>query len=125
MVTTDMVKLVFCCRRRQGMSVEEFQSRWLDVHGALVLKQRQRIPAMKRYVQSHTIHGEATNMLRESRGCTEPYDGITEVWFDSVDSLAEGGEDAMSAGLEALMDESQFIDFKRSSVFLTREHEIF
>ena len=31
-----MIKLVFCCRRKSGMTREAFQKRWLEVHGPLV-----------------------------------------------------------------------------------------
>ena len=80
-----MVKLVFCCRRRPELSLEQFQKRWLEVHGPLVRRLREQIPQMKRYVQSHTIPGEPSEMLRASRGAKPPYDGITEVWFDSLE----------------------------------------
>ena len=50
-----MIKLVFCCRRRQDMTREAFQARWLDEHGPLVRRLREHLPMMKRYVQSHTM----------------------------------------------------------------------
>ena len=121
-----MIKLVFCCRRKPGMSREAFQARWLDVHGPLVRKLRGDLPMMKRYVQSHTLAGPANDGLRASRGTMEPYDGITEVWFDSLEAMGGGnGEAARSAGQRLLEDEAEFIDFARSSVFVTDEKEIF
>ena len=53
-----MIKLVFCCRRKEGMTREEFQTRWLDEHGPLVRKVREHLPMMKRYVQSHSLPDE-------------------------------------------------------------------
>ncbi len=125
-----MIKLVFCCRRKSGMTREAFQARWLDVHGPLVRKLRAELPMMKRYVQSHTLAGavgDAVNDgLRASRGTMEPYDGITEVWFDSLESMGAGSsEKASAAGQRLLEDESEFIDFAHSSVFVTEEKEIF
>ena len=120
-----MIKLVFCCRRKQGMTVEEFQTRWLNVHGPLVRRLRKDIPQMKRYVQSHTLIGEATDNVRASRGSKEPYDGITEVWFESLEDLAGGGEAAMDAAIQLYEDEAKFIDFSNSCVFFTEEHVIF
>jgi uncharacterized protein (TIGR02118 family) len=120
-----MVKLVFCCRRRPELSIEQFQKRWLEVHGPLVRRLRARIPQMKRYVQSHTIPGEASEMLRASRGAKPAYDGITEIWFDSLEALGASGEDGVAAARQLYEDELEFIDLASSAVFLTEEHEIF
>ena len=121
-----MIKLVFCCRRKSGMTREAFQKRWLEVHGPLVRKLRQELPMMKRYVQSHTLAGPANDGLRASRGTLEPYDGITEVWFDSLEAMGGGtGEAGRAAGQRLLEDEGEFIDFAHSSVFVTEEKEIF
>jgi uncharacterized protein (TIGR02118 family) len=121
-----LIKLVFCCRRKPEMSLEEFQTRWLDVHGPLVRKLRRDLPMMKRYVQSHTLGGPINEGLRASRGTAEPYDGITEVWFDSLESMgANEGQESIDAAQKLLEDEAEFLDFSRSSVFLTEEKEIF
>jgi len=90
-----MVKLVYCVRRKVGMSREEFQARWLDVHGPLARSLRKQLPMMKRYVQSHTIAQETNDALRSSRGTGEEYDGITEMWLESLDDL---GSDLRPAG---------------------------
>jgi hypothetical protein len=107
------------------MTVEDFQTRWLNVHGPLVRRMRKDLPQMKRYVQSHTLMGEATEMVRTSRGAKEPYDGITEVWFEDMESVAGEGEAAMNAATKLFEDEAEFIDFSNSSVFFTEEHVIF
>jgi uncharacterized protein (TIGR02118 family) len=120
-----MVKLVFCCRRRSDLSFEQFQKRWLEVHGPLVRKLRAQLPQMKRYVQSHTIPGAPSEMMRASRGAKPPYDGITEVWFDSLEALGASGAEGLDAARQLYEDEAEFIDFADSAVFLTVEHEIF
>ena len=120
-----MIKLVFCCRRKPEMSLEEFQTRWRDVHGPLVRKLRERLPMMKRYVQSHSLAPALNAPLQASRGTAEPYDGITEVWFESLEAMAAQGDDALEAARQLHEDEAEFLDFARSSVFLTEEIEIF
>jgi uncharacterized protein (TIGR02118 family) len=121
-----MVKLVFCCRRKEGMSLEEFQKRWLEVHGPLVRRLREDLPGMRRYVQSHLLPGPATSGLQASRGAADPYDGITEVWFDSLESVGGNGEQAaLDAGRKLLEDEAKFLDLPRCSLFMTEEKEIF
>lgn len=120
-----MIKLVFCCRRKAGMTPEEFSARWRDVHGPLVRSLREKLPMMKRYVQSHTIGGGINEAMQQGRGTKDPYDGITEVWFESLDKMAGEGEDAATAAQRLYEDEVEFIDFANSSVFVTEEFEIF
>lgn len=119
-----MVKLVFCCRRRPEMTVEDFHHYWLESHGPLVRSLRSSFPGMRRYVQSHTIATPVNDALRASRGAGEPYDGITEVWLDDLESLGTTQE-ALEAGQRLLEDERTFLDLSRSSLFVTVEHDIF
>jgi len=121
-----MIKLVFCCQRKPGLTREEFQARWLDEHGPLVRKVRESLPMMKRYVQSHSLPDEISEGVRAPRGAGPAYDGITEVWFEDLESLGGDGSEAAIAGARALIeDESQFLDLPNCRVFLTEEHEIF
>jgi uncharacterized protein (TIGR02118 family) len=121
-----MVKLVYCLRRRADVSPEEFYRYWLDVHGPKVKRVAEVLRA-RRYVQSHTCAPEMNQMLVASRGLAPAYDGVTEVWWDSLEDAQAGM--TTPAGAEAaamlLKDESHFIDFSQSRVFMTTEHSIF
>jgi hypothetical protein len=121
-----MVKLVYCLRKRADVPSEEFYRYWLDDHGPRVRKLAEAINA-KKYVQSHTLAPELNQMFRESRGLAEPYDGITEVWWENLESLNAGmqSESGIEAHKELLEDEAKFIDFSQSRVFMTEEHTIF
>ncbi len=121
-----MVKLVYCICRREDVSPEEFRRSWLDDHGPLVRSVADAIGAV-RYVQSHTVAPELNVLLRGSRGAEEPYDGITEVWWESLADLEASMQtpDGQAAQRRLLQDESTFIDFARSRVFMTEEHMIF
>ena len=109
-------------RRNPSLSREEFLRYWLDEHGPLVRSLRESVPSMVRYVQSHTLDG--VDAGGAARGAGEPYDGITEVWL-AGDTPPEKAEASRAAGAHLLQDESTFIDFARSTLFLTREHTIF
>ncbi|GIW41815.1 MAG: hypothetical protein KatS3mg076_2392 [Candidatus Binatia bacterium] len=117
-----MVKLVFCLRRKGDLSREEFQRYWLEKHGPLV---RRHAAALKirRYVQSHTLDTPFDALLRESRGTAEGYDGVAEVWWESLGDLeaALGSAEGRAAGLELLEDEKRFIDLPRSAVWFVEE----
>jgi uncharacterized protein (TIGR02118 family) len=120
-----MVKLVYCLRRREDVSPEEFHRYWLEEHAPLFRTVAATIGAA-RYVQSHTVAAELNEVLRAGRGCEEPYDGITEVWWESLAGLEASMQTAESqeAQQRLLEDEATFIDFSRSRVFMTEEHVI-
>lgn len=122
-----MIKLVFCCRRKPEYTREEFFTRWKDVHGPLVKRIKEsNLPMMRRYVQSHSLPDDVSAPLTNSRGALPPFDGITEVWFDDLESVGgDGGEAALAAGKALLEDEAKFLDLPNCHVFLTEEHEIF
>jgi uncharacterized protein (TIGR02118 family) len=119
-----MIKLVFVLRRKPSLSREEFQRYWLEQHGPLVADRARAIGA-RRYVQAHTLDTPLDGPLREHRR-GEPYDGVAELWWDSVDDLAAsfGTEDGRRAAGELLADEGEFIDLDASAIWLAEEHEI-
>ena len=84
----EMIKLVYCIRKLETISSEEFYRYWLEDHGPLVKSVAADIGA-RRYVQSHTVLPEINAMMVEGRGLAEPYDGITEVWWDNRNFLAD------------------------------------
>lgn len=121
-----MIKLVYCIKRKTSVSPEEFYRYWLEDHGPKVKAVAAAIGATH-YVQSHTIMPEMNAGFRASRGLSEGYDGITEVWFESEASMiaALGTADGTAGAQLLLDDERHFIDFAASSIFMTQEHEIF
>ncbi|MBW2279154.1 MAG: EthD domain-containing protein [Deltaproteobacteria bacterium] len=117
-----MVKLTFCLRRLPSLSREEFQSYWLETHGALVREHADAL-RVRRYVQLHSSNEEVNAGLRGVRGGPEGYDGVAELWWDSLEDLAAAN--ATEAGREAgrilLEDEKRFIDLASSPLFLGEE----
>jgi uncharacterized protein (TIGR02118 family) len=121
-----MVKLVFCLRRLPHLSRAAFQRHWLEKHAPLV---RRHAPALgiRRYVQVHTLADDAVNeALRASRGGPPAYDGVAELWWDSLDALqaAVESEAGRRAGLELLEDERRFIDLAASPLLVAEEHPV-
>lgn len=121
-----MIKLVYCIRRRADLSEAEFHRYWLEEHGPRVRGHAKALGA-DRYVQSHTLDSEVNGALRASRGMSPPFDGITELWWSDLGAFQEalGSHDGIAAGRDLLEDERRFIDFERSALFVTEEHEIF
>lgn len=119
-----MVKLVFCLRRKPGLSLEEFQRYWRENHAPLVQGHAETL-RIRRYVQVHSMDSPANQAFRESRGGPEGYDGVAELWWDSLDDLFGGAstDAGRAAGAELLEDERRFIDLANSPLWIAEEHE--
>lgn len=122
-----MVKLVFCVRRLSRLSPEEFQDYWLNTHAPLVRSHAKTL-GIRRYLQTHTDIGNPglQQAMAASRGAPEEYDGVAELWWDSVESFAAsaGTPEGRAASRELLEDERRFIDHSRSPLWIAAEHTI-
>ena len=120
-----MIKLVYNLRRLPNMSREEFQRYWLQKHGPMVRSRAQAL-RIRRYVQVHTLESPMNDALRRGRGALEPYDGVAELWWDSLDDLAAAtaSPEGRKADQELLEDERRFIDLERSALWVAQEHPI-
>lgn len=120
-----MIKLTFCLRRRPGMTLEDFQRYWRGTHAALVAE-RAAVMGIRRYVQVHTtdLPGLHKSLQTRNGGAPEPYDGVAELWFDSLDAL--GGDDPAKrqAAAEMLADERNLIDLPNSPMWFSEEHVV-
>ncbi len=106
-----MIKLVYCIRRKPGLSPEEFFHYWLDKHGPIGA----RIPGLRKFVQSRAISvpGDAA---------APDFDGMVELWFDDIAALlaARRSEEWRAA----TADEAHFIDPTRVAYFVSEEREV-
>jgi len=120
-----MVKLVFCLRRHPDLSREEFHRYWREEHAPLVQSHAETL-GIRRYVQAHSIDDAISALVAGPRNSPEPYDGVAELWFDSLDAIAATGatEEGRHAGAALLADERTFIDLGRSPLFLAQEHTV-
>lgn len=106
-----MIKLVYCFRRRPGMSQADFHNYWRDVHGPIGA----RIPGLRRFVQSRAI-------LLPGDARAPDFDGVVELWFDDARSLIEARKSA--EWRESGLDERNFIDAASTAYAVTEEREI-
>ena len=122
-----MIKLTFCLHRLPSLSRDEFQRYWREQHAPLVARHAETL-RIRRYVQMHSLaDGDPVNAgLRASRGGPEDYDGVAELWWDSLDDLAAAtaSDEGRAASLALLEDERRFIDLARSPLWLGREHVV-
>jgi uncharacterized protein (TIGR02118 family) len=118
-----MVKFVMCAKRHQDLSRVEFQDYWLNHHGPLFKKFADTYKAI-RYVQSHTIDSPLNENIQKSRGLSEPYDGVGEIWWESEADFLSAINSPEGQNLRKIFieDEAKFLDLKASSAFFTVEH---
>lgn len=117
-----MLKLTFCLHRLPHMSREAFSSYWFEKHGPLVRRHAAAL-RIRRYVQTHSLTAELNDVLRASRGGPEMYDGVAQLWWDSLEDLqaANTSPEGQAAGRELLEDERKFIDLPRSPLWFGEE----
>jgi len=118
----QIIKTIACIRRRPDLSVEEFERYWLASHARLIQSLAGTMK-MRRYVQSHLLRGDLTDLFSGSRNGIEPFDGTAEVWFDADDLSGDMTHAQLEANLAMLEDERNFIDVERSAFFFAVEHE--
>jgi uncharacterized protein (TIGR02118 family) len=71
-----MIKVVYCFQKRPGISDEQFDRYWRDVHGEIGA----RIPGLRRLVQSRAV-----KLASDAR--SPDFDGVAELWFDDEAAL--------------------------------------
>lgn len=120
-----MIKLVFPLRRLPSLTRDEFQRYWLDVHGPLVRSHAEAL-GIRRYVQVHTLPEPVNAAVAASRGAPEAYDGVAELWYDSLEALAAAvaTDEGRTASRLLLEDERTFIDHAASPIWFAEEHPI-
>ena len=120
-----MIKLSFCLVRLPHLTREAFQAYWLGTHGPLVASVAETLQ-IRRYVQTHSLPAEVQAPIRASRDAPQEFDGVAELWFDSLEAMATNGArpQAQAAAALLLEDERRFIDLPKSPLWFSREHVI-
>jgi len=106
-----MIKLIYCITKKRGLADEQFFHYWKNVHGLIGA----RIPRLRKLVQSRRIFVPGDQRAPD-------YDGVAELWFDSVDDLLAARESPEWRASTA--DEANFIDHTRVAYLVTEEHVV-
>jgi len=109
-----MVKYIICAARKAGMTHEEFSAYWRNHHGSVVKSVPEFTRHVRKYVQCHLIRNTVP------LGSAGAYDGVAELWFDSVEELETAFNEPRY--LEIIRpDELKFADLNKSISFITEE----
>jgi len=125
-----MIKITFCLTRKPGLSREAFQDYWFNKHAPLVKSNREAL-RIARYVQMHTGDYEMNDIVRAARAdgklenAPDFYDGVAQLWWNSLEDLMTDTPEAQAAGIALLQDEAKFIDFSKSPLWFGEEKVIF
>jgi uncharacterized protein (TIGR02118 family) len=104
-----LIKRMSTLKRRHGISTDDFQREWFDVHSFLV----RRLPEVKGYTQNLIIdrgHGRGKPAMYDEL----PIDGIVELWFTDLESLnsafsSNAGQTLMTHATEFISEISTFL----------------
>jgi uncharacterized protein (TIGR02118 family) len=121
-----MIKLTFALVRRPELTRGAFQAYWFDHHAPLVASVRE-VLRIRRYVQLHSLPAELSEPLRAARQGPVGFDGVAQLWWDSLEDVAAATGDprGVEAGSRLLEDERKFIDLPRSPLWWGEEKVIF
>jgi hypothetical protein len=120
-----MIKLTFALVRLPHLTREQFQDYWLNIHGPLVASVKDTL-RIRRYVQLHSFDEALSAGIRASRDAPPQFDGVAQLWYDSLEDLAALADDpaARAAGRLLLEDEKTFIALPKSPLWWGEEKVI-
>ncbi len=118
-----MIRLTFLMRRKLGLSPEEFQRHWREVHGPRVASHAHTLRLL-RYVQAHTLTEESGSEAGPRGTMEEPYDGVTELWWNRRSDLVTGiaSPEGRKALQDLVEDEDSFVDLPNSPLWFAHEY---
>ncbi|QSR28801.1 hypothetical protein CFH99_24570 [Nocardioides aromaticivorans] len=97
--TSKIVRTVALLGRKEGMTFQEFDDYWRDVHGPLAAK----LPGVVRYIQRHVVPDPTTGEPDNGFGI----DGLVILDYESAE--AQEACWASEVGQEALADVPNFL----------------
>ena len=112
-----MIKFSILLARKPTLTHAEFVNHHRTVHAGLFMSVAVVKQTVRRYIQQHAIPVELPGMPPVK------YDGITELWFDDVDSLARCFSDAEYLRL-IRPDEESFLDLHACDFIVSTENVV-
>ena len=122
-VQTPVIKLCFFGHIKPELSRDEGQL-YCRIHHCPLVRSLAPAARIKRYLQVHGLETPLNDILREPRGeMEEPFMGHAELWYDRLELAGAMTTPEGAHAMELLVeDESKFVDFKRSTLWVAKEH---
>ena len=113
-----MIKFSILLKRKSSLTQDEFVDYHRNAHAALFMSVPVVRETVRRYVQQHALPVELPGMPPVQ------YDGITELWFDDVDAIAQlFSDDEYMRVIRP--DEASFIDLEHCDFIVSEENSVF
>lgn len=112
-----MVKYTICVKRKAGLTWDEFDTYWRNHHGTVVKSVPEFMRHVRKYVQCHLVKGAMPF------GAAGAYDGIAELWFDSVEELQAAFNEPRYLAI-IRPDELKFVELEKCMSFITEEIQV-
>lgn len=117
---SSIARVFFPLRHLSSLDESSARRYWLTEHGPIVRRGAQAAGILC-YRQVHRADIALTKALMDARGTkVEPYLGHAEAWTDRA--RASNAPESAAAGASFIADERNFIDFRRSTIWLGKEH---
>ncbi len=113
-----MIKFSILLKRKPSLTHEQFVDCHRNSHAALFMSVPVVKDTVRRYVQQHALPVELPGMPPPK------YDGITELWFDDVETIAKLFSDAEYMKV-IRPDEASFIDLEHCDFIVSQENFVF
>jgi uncharacterized protein (TIGR02118 family) len=111
-----LIKIFEFLVRKPGLTREQFNYHWLNVHGPLVIGIPEISRHLVRYCQNHLIPDWPPVLP----GREPPCDGVVELWCESVDAVREMF--GAPANLDAVRDDEHlFLDVGKGRLLITED----
>lgn len=119
------VKMVIDIWKHPDLSKAEFSEHWRTKHADLV-RQHAVALGISKYVQNHG-DPEAKFDFAELRGWRPAPNGVTEMWWPSIDAMRQAlaSPEAIAAIAAIRLDDDSFTDPAMTRAFAAKEHSIF
>lgn len=111
-----MIRFIGFYKRKPGLTHEQFNDHWFNIHGPCV----RNVPGGDRYLKKYIQHRLTIDPLSPEQEFV--YDGFSEGWFESMEARAAF---ITLPGLkEVIADEERFLDLSATRWMVTDEHAL-
>ena len=116
-----MIEVVYCMRRKEGMTREAFLAHWQDVHAPIVVR-NQRVLRVARYERIIPLQNAFSERVERRNGAQAPFDGVARLAWASEQDMRHSFEDeaALAVQRELARDEKAFVDIAASCRWVAR-----
>lgn len=115
-------KIIYCIRRKAGLTHEQFLLHWLGFHGPIVVEHN-AVLRIARYVQTTPLDDDFSKRVERRGVLQSAYDGVAEMYWSNEPDFRHAFTDPEALRIQKILaeDERNFIDHAGSARWIGRE----